>query len=66
MMTMTNGSQCRRRRTRSADYYVKKVANPLSFDDGAYDDSRHVLVQLWDTVGKESLTPRHRCHPARR
>jgi hypothetical protein len=71
-----------RRRTRGADYYVKRVGNPL-FDGGAAaaspsspgrdggDDggggscalaaeSRHLLVQLWDTVGKESLKPQRR------
>ena len=58
-----------RSRTRGADYYVKMVANPL-FDGGAAaaasspsalaSGSPHVLVQLWDTVGKESLKPRRR------
>jgi len=63
------------RRTRGADYYVKRVTNPL-FVEGAIADSaasppparpaaessRHALVQLWDTAGKESLKPRR--HPA--
>ncbi|KAL3801149.1 hypothetical protein ACHAW5_011097 [Stephanodiscus triporus] len=68
-----------RRRTRGADYYTKKVANPLfersaaisssvpgRDDDGpsrpSAAESSHVLVQLWDTVGKEALKPQR--HPA--
>ncbi|KAL7537452.1 hypothetical protein ACHAXR_011749 [Thalassiosira sp. AJA248-18] len=54
--------------TLGADYYVKKVDNPLFGSDGdcnrdSYEEEKkitsesHVLVQLWDTAGKERLKP---------
>ncbi|KAL7530322.1 hypothetical protein ACHAWF_003340 [Thalassiosira exigua] len=53
--------------TLGADYYVKKVENPL-FDPNSTGSeeqtgrSQYALAQLWDTAGKERVTPQ--IHPA--
>ncbi|EJK65918.1 hypothetical protein THAOC_13185 [Thalassiosira oceanica] len=53
--------------TLGADYYVKKVANPLkqrsnSVASSAVKSDAQILVQLWDTAGKERLKPQS--HPS--
>ena len=62
-----NNDDRRESRTRGADYYVRRVSYPIvrsgRTDDDGDDASEshppsHVLVQLWDTVGRETLRPR--------
>lgn len=67
--TMKNGNnhhwQIGRRNptsTLGADYYVKKIDNPLCVEDSASSNYRNepsssLFVQLWDTAGKERLMP---------
>ena len=58
----TTGKRRTTTSTLGADYYVKKVKNPLkprsdSVATAAVKSDSQILVQLWDTAGKERLKP---------